>query len=114
MQNLTGGTLLSRDREFIVFYRGKDFLPPAVSSAIAMRRKYGIHGEKQKIDHRRLSINVEETEPGALEHTSNKDCDGTDDHKTNSLSEQRMLRSSEAVVKRSSIKLSMVHFQYDP
>ncbi|CAN6477776.1 unnamed protein product [Victoria cruziana] len=36
---LTGGTLLSRDREFIVFYRGKDFLPPAVSSAIEDRRK---------------------------------------------------------------------------
>jgi len=25
---LTGGTLLSRNKEYIVFYRGNDFLPP--------------------------------------------------------------------------------------
>lgn len=41
MQDLTGGTLLSRDKESIVFYRGKDFLPPAVSLAIEKRRKLG-------------------------------------------------------------------------
>lgn len=40
-QGLTGGTLLSRDKESIVFYRGKDFLPPAVSLAIENRRKLG-------------------------------------------------------------------------
>ncbi|RVX08852.1 CRM-domain containing factor CFM2, chloroplastic [Vitis vinifera] len=105
--NLTGGTLLSRDREFIVFYRGKDFLPPAVSSAIEARRKYGIHRGKQKIDHHRLAINAEESELGTSEHASDKDCDGTDDQKTNSLSKRRMLRSAEAVVERTSIKLSM-------
>ncbi|KAH7688661.1 Poly(A)-specific exoribonuclease PARN protein [Dioscorea alata] len=38
LKKLTGGTLLSRDGQFIVFYRGKDFLPPAVSSAIEERR----------------------------------------------------------------------------
>ncbi|XP_031492783.1 CRM-domain containing factor CFM2, chloroplastic isoform X3 [Nymphaea colorata] len=42
---LTGGTLLSRDREFIVFYRGKDFLPPAVSNAIKDRRKHMLYEE---------------------------------------------------------------------
>jgi len=41
LQDLTGGTLLSRDKESIVFYRGKDFLPPAVSLAIEKRRKLG-------------------------------------------------------------------------
>jgi uncharacterized membrane protein len=41
LQELTGGTLLSRDKESIVFYRGKDFLPPAVSLAIEKRRKLG-------------------------------------------------------------------------
>lgn len=41
LQGLTGGTLLSRDNESIVFYRGKDFLPTAVSLAIEKRRKYG-------------------------------------------------------------------------
>jgi Cdc6-like AAA superfamily ATPase len=41
LQGLTGGTLLSRDNESIVLYRGKDFLPPAVSLAIENRRKHG-------------------------------------------------------------------------
>ncbi|XP_030469932.2 CRM-domain containing factor CFM2, chloroplastic isoform X2 [Syzygium oleosum] len=46
LRRLTGGMLLSRDREFIVLYRGKDYLPPAVSSAIQERRKGGIGMEK--------------------------------------------------------------------
>nr|CAB3484779.1 unnamed protein product [Digitaria exilis] len=41
LKGLTGGTLLSRDKESIVLYRGKDFLPPAVSLAIEHRRKMG-------------------------------------------------------------------------
>ncbi|KAF7002207.1 hypothetical protein CFC21_017718 [Triticum aestivum] len=40
LKGLTGGTLLSRDNESIVLYRGKDFLPPAVSLAIEKRRKH--------------------------------------------------------------------------
>lgn len=40
LKGLTGGTLLSRDNDSIVLYRGKDFLPPAVSLAIETRRKH--------------------------------------------------------------------------
>ncbi|XP_047062936.1 CRM-domain containing factor CFM2, chloroplastic [Lolium rigidum] len=40
LKGLTGGTLLARDNESIVLYRGKDFLPPAVSVAIEKRRKH--------------------------------------------------------------------------
>ncbi|GER51428.1 CRS1 / YhbY (CRM) domain-containing protein [Striga asiatica] len=36
---LTGGTLVSRNKEFIVFYRGNDFLPPRVSSALVEAEK---------------------------------------------------------------------------
>nr|KYP39810.1 hypothetical protein KK1_038875 [Cajanus cajan] len=43
IKHLTGGTLLARDKEFIVFYRGKDFLPAAVSSAIEQRRSIGLY-----------------------------------------------------------------------
>nr|XP_048327585.1 CRM-domain containing factor CFM3, chloroplastic/mitochondrial-like isoform X2 [Ziziphus jujuba var. spinosa] len=39
LRQLTGGTLLSRNKEFIVFYRGNDFLPPAVMEALRERRK---------------------------------------------------------------------------
>ncbi|KAK6928239.1 RNA-binding, CRM domain, partial [Dillenia turbinata] len=60
LKRLTGGTLLSRDREFIVFYRGKDFLPFAVSSAIDERRKYGMLREKQRIEHSSSVINWDE------------------------------------------------------
>ncbi|KAJ6831344.1 CRM-domain containing factor CFM2, chloroplastic isoform X1 [Iris pallida] len=48
LKKLTGGTLLSRDREFIVFYRGKDFLPPAVSNAIEERRNSETGRQKQR------------------------------------------------------------------
>ncbi|XP_059069102.1 CRM-domain containing factor CFM3, chloroplastic/mitochondrial isoform X3 [Cryptomeria japonica] len=34
IKSLTGGTLLSRNKEFIVIYRGKDFLSPTVSAAL--------------------------------------------------------------------------------
>lgn len=39
MQRLTGGTLLSRNKEYIVFYRGNDFLPPAITDALTEREK---------------------------------------------------------------------------
>lgn len=39
MQNLTGGTLLSRNKDYIVFYRGNDFLPPVVVEALKERAK---------------------------------------------------------------------------
>lgn len=37
LQNLTGGTLLSRNKEYIVFYRGNDFLPPDVMNTVKER-----------------------------------------------------------------------------
>lgn len=33
-QRLTGGTLVSRNKEYIVFYRGNDFLPPGVTNKL--------------------------------------------------------------------------------
>ncbi|XP_020276962.1 CRM-domain containing factor CFM2, chloroplastic isoform X3 [Asparagus officinalis] len=47
LKKLTGGVLLSRDSEFIVFYRGKDFLPSAVSTAIEERRNSEVSRQKQ-------------------------------------------------------------------
>ena len=59
LQRLTGGTVLSRDKDFIVFYRGKDFLPSAVSDAIEKRRKNEIFGEKQEVSSNGLEVNAE-------------------------------------------------------
>ena len=36
---MTGGTLVARDKEYIVFFRGKDFLPPGVASALLERQE---------------------------------------------------------------------------
>lgn len=39
IKNLTGGLLLSRNKDYIVFYRGKDFLSSEVSKALVEREK---------------------------------------------------------------------------
>lgn len=39
LQTLTGGTLLLRNKFFIVLYRGKDFLPSSVATAVLERQE---------------------------------------------------------------------------
>lgn len=39
MQRLTGGTLLLRNKFFIILYRGKDFLPRRVASLVEEREE---------------------------------------------------------------------------
>ncbi|KAI8019006.1 hypothetical protein LOK49_LG04G03722 [Camellia lanceoleosa] len=95
---LTGGTLLSRDKEIIVLYRGKDFLPAAVSSAIEERRKCGIPMEKHRTDFSSSVMTIQECQD---------ECDGINDQKRKLVSEQRKLRSTEAAVKKTSTKLQM-------
>ncbi|XP_034206990.1 CRM-domain containing factor CFM2, chloroplastic isoform X2 [Prunus dulcis] len=104
LKRLTGGTLLARDREFIVLYRGKDFLPPAVSSAIEERRKYAIHAEKQIAVHGTSVTTRQELEPRT--ELENKH-EWTNDHKMGLPSAKRKLKCAEVVVNRTSIKLSM-------
>lgn len=105
---LTGGTLLSRDREFIVLYRGKDFLPSAVSSAIEDRRKRG-DMDKRWTDCITSNETPEELKDRSWRTTNAKstdEIDGTNDRKRD-LSENKNLRSTDAAIKRTSIKLSM-------
>ncbi|KAF8399335.1 hypothetical protein HHK36_015200 [Tetracentron sinense] len=99
LKRLTGGTLLSRDREFFVFYRGKDFLPPAVSSAIEERRKHGIRREKQRTDDSSSLEKAPEPDIGTKEMN--------DQTKTNLTLEQRKLRSTKPAIERISTKLSV-------
>lgn len=58
MQILTGGTLLSRNKEFIVFYRGNDFLPPCVSSALIEAEKFTTlqQDEEEQARHRAAAL----------------------------------------------------------
>uniref|UniRef100_A0A2P2KPV9 CRM domain-containing protein n=1 Tax=Rhizophora mucronata TaxID=61149 RepID=A0A2P2KPV9_RHIMU len=39
LKRLTGGTLLSRNKEYILFYRGNDFLPPGVMKTLKERQE---------------------------------------------------------------------------
>lgn len=104
LQRLTGGVLLSRDSEFFVLYRGKDFLPLSVCSAIEERRKRGIHGEKAW----NSVTTAQECKLRNAEGVSKNELDGANYEEKGGISEQRMLQSTEAVIKRTSIKLSMV------
>ncbi|KAK7266208.1 hypothetical protein RIF29_18850 [Crotalaria pallida] len=97
LKYLTGGTLLSRDREFIVLYRGKDFLPAAVSSAIEKRRNIGIY--KDKLKAKNSSSATVTVEPDSEGNGMASQIDTT-------ISKQRKLSGVEAAIKRTSIKLS--------
>ncbi|KAL4593755.1 hypothetical protein ACB092_M014400 [Castanea dentata] len=39
LEKLTGGTLVSRNKDYIVFYRGNDYLPSVVTEALKERKK---------------------------------------------------------------------------
>ncbi|KAL0332002.1 UNVERIFIED_CONTAM: CRM-domain containing factor CFM2, chloroplastic [Sesamum calycinum] len=99
---LTGGTLLSRDKEFIAFYRGKDFLPAAVSSAIEERRKYGIDMSKTRTDNLPI-LDAKEIKHGTKEYSA----EAEHDEENNKKSEERKLKFSQAAMERTSTKLSM-------
>ncbi|KAL6518867.1 hypothetical protein OROHE_017620 [Orobanche hederae] len=105
---LTGGTLLSRDKELIIFYRGKDFLPPAVSSAIEEPRKSGIELYASKPQTRNSSIlNLEEQKHKTQEYASESEHEEENDQNLRSRSEKRMLRFSRIAMERTSTKLSI-------
>ncbi|KAF3796592.1 CRM-domain containing factor [Nymphaea thermarum] len=107
---LTGGTLLSRDQEFIVFYRGKDFLPPAVSNAIKDRRKQMLYKE-----HKLESENIISPAHGAVESgvkhpelvssTAVLDVKGPAGSKLDD--EQRRLDLARSAIRRMDVRLSM-------
>ncbi|TKY50364.1 Chloroplastic group IIA intron splicing facilitator CRS1 [Spatholobus suberectus] len=100
LKHLTGGILLSRDREFIVFYRGKDYLPAAVSSAIKQKRNIGMY--KLKAGNSSSIKVTPDQKDGTIEYDSEvKGMNFLKDTK------QRMLTKAEAAIKRTSIKLSM-------
>ncbi|KAF9617720.1 hypothetical protein IFM89_038220 [Coptis chinensis] len=56
LKKLTGGTLLSRNKEYIVFYRGNDFLSPPVTEVLLERQKLvEVQQEEEEIARDRAS-----------------------------------------------------------
>lgn len=112
LQRLTSGILLSRDKEYIVLYRGKDFLPSAVSSAIEERRRNRMDGDKLVAD-------------GSSGKTTDKILQGTEGHPAafvseknkgqilRNVSQEQKMRSVQTNITKTSRKLSMVSIQKD-
>lgn len=112
LQRLTGGILLSRDKEYIVFYRGKDFLPSAVSTAIEERRRNRMHREKKLANDsspKRTENIVLDTEECADASTS----ETGKVQKMRNVSQERKVRSIQTTIARTSRKLSMVSILED-
>ncbi|KAK1423297.1 hypothetical protein QVD17_18595 [Tagetes erecta] len=101
---LTGGTLLTRDREYIVLYRGKDFLPATVSSAIEQRRDHGVDAFERKKS--ASSSDVQENKENETENPAAAEIGGIRDQKLEIAIEQRKQKSREAAIKKTSSKLS--------
>ncbi|KMZ63398.1 Chloroplastic group IIA intron splicing facilitator CRS1 [Zostera marina] len=56
---LTGGLLLSRNKEFMVFYRGNDFLTPAIAKVVEEREKLSnIRQEEEDLARQRASDSI--------------------------------------------------------
>lgn len=107
MQQLTGGTLLSRDKEFIVFYRGKDFLPPAVSVAIEERRNYESNKQNRTAD-KDLPLQGLGASESKLTLTAPPDepKEGAEQNETSAL--ERSLNSANLALQRMENRLSQV------
>ncbi|XP_027330398.1 CRM-domain containing factor CFM3, chloroplastic/mitochondrial isoform X2 [Abrus precatorius] len=55
LRELTGGTLLSRNKEYIVFYRGNDFLPPVVINTLTERQKLTLLQQEEEEKARQIA-----------------------------------------------------------
>ncbi|KAL3535608.1 hypothetical protein ACH5RR_004069 [Cinchona calisaya] len=55
---LTGGTLLSRNKEYVVFYRGNDFLPSGINQVLVEKEKETVlqQDEEEKARHRAAAL----------------------------------------------------------
>lgn len=59
IKKLTGGILLSRNKEYIVFYRGNDFLTPAIREVLVDKEKVAaIQQDKEEVARLRASASV--------------------------------------------------------
>lgn len=56
IKNLTGGTLLLRNKYYIIIYRGKDFLPTSVAAALAEREE--LTKDIQNVEEQRRCIAI--------------------------------------------------------
>ncbi|KAF5197162.1 Crm-domain containing factor cfm3b protein [Thalictrum thalictroides] len=65
IKKLTGGQILSRNKDFIVFYRGKDFLSPDVTEVLLERERFAktLQDEEEQARLRASSFFISSVEP---------------------------------------------------
>lgn len=103
--------MLARDKEYITLYRGKDFLPAAVSSAIEERRKQAIREKHRKdfnsqvADVKELTQSREAVQP-IVEFASENENTGKNNK--NVVPGKKKLNSTEAAIERTTNKLKDV------
>lgn len=91
-----------------MIYRGKDFLPPAVSAAIEERRNYGIHMGKMRMDGNSSVEAAVNFKLVPAEQSYVDEVQEVNDQKRACASEQRKLSSKGAAIKSLDAKLSLV------
>lgn len=124
MQKLTGSILLSRNKDFLVFYRGKNFLSPEVAEALLENERLAkaLQDEEEQARLRASTFYTPMAEPtdssgtaGTLAETLDanarwgKILDYKD--KENVLKEAEVLRHAN-LVKKLEKKLAFVSFSY--
>jgi hypothetical protein len=122
MQKLTGGIILSRNKDFLVFYRGKNFLSPDVTEALLERERMAkvMQDEEEQARLRASSlilpaINTTESsaEAGTLGETLDADAKWgktlDESHEKNVMREVEQLRHAN-LVRKLEDKLSLVSY----
>lgn len=123
IKKLTGGTLLSRNKDFLVFYRGKDFLSPEVTEALLERERLAktLQDEEEKARLRASSSvvsNIETVEEsgtaGTLGETLEADARWgnrlDDDHKNMMMRASEVARHAD-LVRKLERKLSRAEYK---
>ncbi|CAA0806645.1 CRM family member 3A [Striga hermonthica] len=113
LKRLTGGTLLSRNKDFLVYYRGKDFLSPDVAKVLLEKEKLAkaLQDEEEQARLRVSSVLVVSNEEkidksktaGTLKETLDADSRWgrklDDDHEEKVMREAKALRHANLVRK---------------
>ncbi|KAG8370335.1 hypothetical protein BUALT_Bualt14G0106100 [Buddleja alternifolia] len=112
LKRLTGGMLLSRNKDFLVYYRGKDFLSPDVAEVLLEKERLAntLQDEEEQARFRALALvtsSVEENDvlgtAGTLKETLDADTRWgkrlDNDHKEKVMREAEVLRHANLVRK---------------
>ncbi|XP_015887836.3 CRM-domain containing factor CFM3A, chloroplastic/mitochondrial [Ziziphus jujuba] len=112
IKRLTGGVLLSRNKDFLVFYRGKNFLSPEVTEALLERERLAksLQDEEEQARLRASAMvipQIDEPDRSRIAGTLGETLDANakwgkkldDQHKKNVMQEAEIIRHANLVAK---------------